>query len=152
MMSRGILWLTAGVLLSLASPVFAGQSPEVTAGAQTMQKLCSACHKPEMITASRRTRAQWEDVVEKMISKGVKGTDDELAAVVDYLAGQFGKVNVNNATASELTEVLGLTRDEAEAIVKHRRANGKFESFEALTKVPQIDVAKLEKAKRAIAY
>jgi len=39
---------------------------------------------------------------------------------------------------------VGLSAKEAEAIVTYRRENGNFKNFEALTKVPGVDVTKLE--------
>ncbi|MBO0800579.1 MAG: c-type cytochrome, partial [Blastocatellia bacterium] len=45
---------------------------------------------------------------------------------------------------------LGLPAGEAEAIVKYRQEKGKFESFEAFSKVPGVDVEKLRKKREAI--
>lgn len=119
---------------------------------EAFHKLCVTCHKAEVVLASRRTRAQWEDTFEKMIAKGAKGSDDDFMLALDYLIAEYGRVNVNNATASEMAEVAGLPRDQAEAIVRHRRANGRFEDFDALAKVPGIDTKHLEKMKAAIAF
>jgi len=44
------------------------------------------CHPFEYVIAVRRTRAQWEATVENMIGRGARGTNAELAAVVDYLS------------------------------------------------------------------
>ena len=136
------------VILGIA--LFADGAP--AGSKEAFQKLCVSCHKPEVASAGRRTRGQWEDVVEKMINKGAKGSEDEFMLVLDYLVAEHGRVNVNNATANEMVEVLGVTREEGEAIVKHRRASGKFEDFDALAKVPQIDVKKLEKKRGAISF
>ncbi len=121
-------------------------------GREAFVKLCATCHRPEVASSGRRSRTQWEEVVEKMIAKGAKGSDEEFGAVIDYLVANHGRVNVNGASASEIAEVLGLTLEEADAIVKHRRANGKIEDFEALAKVPQVDVKKLEQRRASIAY
>jgi competence ComEA-like helix-hairpin-helix protein len=132
----------------------------VSAGAQqpaagpplVFQRLCGACHKPDTGVAMRRTTEQWQETVEKMISKGLKASDEDLNAVLDYLIAQYGKVDVNRAPAAEIAEVLGVTAKDAARIVKHRRDHGKFEDFEALANVPEIDRKRLEQLRDAIAF
>ncbi|MEZ5401951.1 MAG: helix-hairpin-helix domain-containing protein [Bryobacteraceae bacterium] len=119
---------------------------------EAFQRLCVTCHKQEVVLASRRTRAQWEDTFEKMIAKGAKGSDEDFLLALDYLVADYGRVNINNATASEIVEIVRLPRDQAEAIVKHRRASGRFEDFEALAKVPGLDTKQLEAMRRAITF
>jgi cytochrome c oxidase cbb3-type subunit 3 len=59
-----------------------GDSGEVVA-----RRLCGVtCHPFENAVAIRRTRSQWEAVVEQMIGKGAKGTSAEFATVIDYLS------------------------------------------------------------------
>ncbi len=123
-----------------------------TGSKEAFLKLCATCHRPETVVVGRRTRSQWEDTLEKMIAKGAKGTDDELMQTLDYLILNYGRVNMNNATASEIVEIVGLPREQAEAIVKHRRANGRFEDFEGLMKVPGVDTKQLEKMRDAISF
>jgi len=53
-------------------------------------KVCGGCHPVETVTSQRRTRAQWQEGINSMVSRGAKGTDAELAAILDYLAAQFG--------------------------------------------------------------
>jgi DNA uptake protein ComE-like DNA-binding protein len=48
--------------------------------------------------------------------------------------------------------VLGLTPADADAIVNFRKTNGDFADYDALAKVPNVNVEKLEKAKDAIAF
>jgi mono/diheme cytochrome c family protein len=55
-------------------------------------KVCgSSCHALERATVTPRSRAQWEDVISKMVSMGAKGTDEELAVVLHYLATNHGR-------------------------------------------------------------
>jgi cytochrome c oxidase cbb3-type subunit III len=56
-----------------------------------VQKVCGTCHALERVTVSPRSPAQWEDVISKMISLGAKGTDEELATVLNYLATNYGR-------------------------------------------------------------
>ena len=88
----------------------------------------------------------------KMIDLGAKGTDQEFRTVLDYLASEHGRVNVNRGSASELSAVLGLTAQQASAVVAYRREQGKYENFEAFTKTPGLDAAVLEPLRDAIIY
>jgi len=119
---------------------------------EALQKVCGACHALERVTASRRSRAQWDETMDKMISLGAKGTEEEFAAIMAYLIRWYGRVNVNVATAGEIAEVVGLSEKEAEVIVKYRREKGKFDDFEALSKAPGVAVEKLKKSRDAISF
>lgn len=83
----------AALLLGAAGIVF---QPRVTATAQQdalaiAQKVCATCHPMDRVTASRRSRAQWEEVISKMVGLGAKGTDEELTIVLNYLTTNFGR-------------------------------------------------------------
>ena len=79
-----------------------------------------------------------------MIEKGATGTDQDFDLVLQYLLGHYGMVNINQASPEDIALIVGLSAKEAEAIVTYRRENGNFRNYEALTKVPGVDVAKLE--------
>ena len=90
-----------------------------------------------------------------MVERGAKGTDDELDAVIEYLAKHFGpdsKVIVNTAPFEELKSVLGLTFPEAQAVVAYRDANGNFHSLVDLEKVPGVDARKFEAGKDKLQF
>ncbi len=76
-----------------------------------MQKVCGTCHSVERGTVSPRSRAQWEDVISKMVSIGAKGTDEELAVVLNYLATNHGRDNAaaqaNRPAGGKSVGVLG---------------------------------------------
>ena len=143
-----------GIAFASLAASFAGRAQESPGGGskEVFLKVCGVCHRPETVVATRRTRAQWLDTFEKMISKGAKGTDEEFTVALEYLVGHYGKVNVNRATADEIVEVLGLSPKEAALIVKYRKDNGKFEDFDALGKVPGVDLKKLERGREAISF
>src|SRR5262249_39335311 len=119
---------------------------------EALQKICGSCHALDKVTSSRRSRAQWDETLDKMVSLGAKGTEEEFAAIFAYLVRRYGRVNVNAATAGEIAEVVGLSEQEAEVIVKYRQEKGKFDDFEALSKTPGVAVEKLEKSREAISY
>ena len=149
-----ILAAAAGAFRRPPAPVQGAQAQrqEGPPAKEALQKVCGVCHALERVTASRRSRAQWEETMDKMISMGAKGTEDEFAAVLAYLVQRYGRVNVNAATAVEIAEVVGLSEKEAEVIVKYRQEKGKFDDFEALSKTPGVAVEKLEKSREAISF
>jgi len=44
----------------------------------------------ETVSAQRRTRAQWQENINSMITRGAKGTEQEFALILDYLTVQYG--------------------------------------------------------------
>ncbi|MGT2828198.1 helix-hairpin-helix domain-containing protein [Streptococcus hillyeri] len=58
-----------------------------------------------------------------------------------------GKVNINKATAAELTTVSGIGEKRAQDIIAYREEHGKFSSLDDLTNVSGIGAKTLEKLK-----
>jgi cytochrome c oxidase cbb3-type subunit 3 len=75
-------------VLLLAPLVGMAQSPVVAR--EAFQKVCGACHPVATVTGQPRTRAQWQESINAMVARGAKGSDEELAAILDYLTTQFG--------------------------------------------------------------
>lgn len=128
------------------------QSASDEAGAALFVKMCSECHDSKRIVSQRRTSADWEDTLRKMIEEGAEGTEKDFEAVFGYLVRNYGKVFINSAKAAEIKSVLGLTTAEADAVVAYRTANGAFTDIEAVKKVPSIDVKKVDEHKEALAF
>jgi competence protein ComEA len=129
------------------------QASSLTQSREVFARRCSTCHALEDVTSvPPRTRADWGETIDKMIAMGAEGSDEEFTAVLHYLTAEYGRVNVNKAPADEIAEALNLTAKEAAAIVKYREDKGKFQDFDALSKVPGVDVAKLERKKAAISF
>jgi competence ComEA-like helix-hairpin-helix protein len=121
-------------------------------GKAEVKKICTACHELDGVTGSRRTRIGWERNVEDMVSRGAEGSDEDMEAVVAYLTKFFGKTNVNTASAKDIASALGFADKDARAIVAFREHNGSFKDFEQLTKVPGIDLEKLQAKRPEIAF
>jgi competence protein ComEA len=138
--------------LSVLAPAAFAQEPSDDAGAQEFQAVCAKCHPPDRIVAGRRTKTQWEETLEKMTKLGAAITDDNYDILLTYLVHHYGKVNVNRSTSADIADAVGLTAQEAEKIVRYRDDHGPFVDFDALTKVPGVDVTKLEKNKDAITF
>lgn len=62
-----------------------------------------------------------------------------------------GKVNINKATATELTSVPGIGASTAQKIITYREENGKFQTIEDVKKVSGIGDSKFESMKDFIA-
>ena len=73
----------------------AGTSPAVTTSAidaaSLLETRCSVCHPSTRAKSAQKAQAEWEQTVTRMISKGAQLTDAEKAALVDYLAKNYGK-------------------------------------------------------------
>jgi competence ComEA-like helix-hairpin-helix protein len=143
------------------------QSPPAGAPAQTstevltvveeeatpvFNKMCTKCHTPDRVLGQRRTRTQWEEVLEKMTKLGAAGTDEEWDTVQTYLLKHYGRLNINRAPADDIALVLGVTPEEAAAIVGYRKEKGEFTDFDALTKVPGVKLEKLQQSRTAITF
>jgi len=120
--------------------------------AATFTRVCSTCHDAARILSSRRTKDQWSEVIDKMVERGAQGTDDDYAEIMDYLVGQYGRINVNRGTAKDFVTVVKVSEKDAEAIVAFRTANGPFADFDGLVKVPDIHVEILKQNRDAITF
>ena len=145
----GILW--AALAVSGFAQDGSAQLPDGT-GKDAVKKICSACHELETVTGSLRTRIGWQQNVDDMIARGAEGSDDEMQAVVEYLAKNFGKINVNTATIKELETALGFSEKEAQAIVAFKEQNGSFKDFEQLKKTPGVSEATLQAKRSRMAF
>ncbi len=120
--------------------------------ADAFYKVCNDCHEGDRISETKRTRAGWEDVIVQMIDKGAVGSNQDFGLVLQYLLSKHGMVNMNQAEADEIAIVTGLPAKEAEAIVAFRKANGNFKNYDALIKVPNVDVKKLEAERESLLF
>ncbi len=112
-MSRGALrWgAVGGVLLCLCTAVVAvgqaesqsqsqGQSPSLVPTSEEASALsaraegliaarCGVCHSTDLITQQRLPRAKWEATVAKMRHWGAELSDEDAAALVEYVSGRY---------------------------------------------------------------
>jgi competence protein ComEA len=149
--------LIASTLMAAAPLTQSAAQPPAGAAAddpdaELFSQMCSRCHDGARITAIRRTKSEWEQVLTKMITMGATGSEDDFQTVFGYLRRHYGKVYINTAALDEITTSLGLSTKDADAIVAYRKANGSFQDFEGVKKVPDIDVKTLEAHKDAVAF
>jgi competence ComEA-like helix-hairpin-helix protein len=101
------------------------------------------------------TRQQWELKVIEMLQEEPDVTREERAVIIEYLAANFrpgGKIYINKADAKDLESALEISAAEAEAIVRYRRSQGDFKTFEDLKKVPAFDSARVETRKDRLVF
>lgn len=149
-------FLIFAVIGAMAPAVLPAQDQEYKLpngpGKAVVEKVCSKCHDLEGVVRNRNTREGWEMVVDEMIARGAEGTDQEIDQIIEYLAANFAKVNVNKATADELTEALTIPKSTASAIVAYREKNGPFKEWTDLQKVPGIDVKQIQDKKGRVVF
>jgi competence ComEA-like helix-hairpin-helix protein len=137
-------------------------------GKVIVRRTCIGCHALKVVTSKRASRTQWSVLVNQMVSRGADLEDEEIEVVVDYLAKNFPRdkppseaaahagrregINVNKATAAELTAALGLPVKQSEAIVAYRKQNGDFKDWSDLAKVPGVEAAKIERKKKQLTF
>ena len=61
-----------------------------------------------------------------------------LCFAMPSFAADKGKININTATAKDLTQLKGIGMKTAEKIIAHREQNGPFKNIEAIQEVPGI--------------
>ncbi|MEO8483024.1 MAG: helix-hairpin-helix domain-containing protein [Acidobacteriota bacterium] len=121
-------------------------------GEETTAKVCTECHEFDQVVAQRLTPRDWKDQIVTMIRKGAKATPGEFATIERYLTRHYGIVAVNTAAASDFCAVLGLSAEEADAVVLYRTTHGKFADGDALLKVPGLDETKLKGQREALRF
>ena len=133
-----------GCLAGLMSAVALSQVqwPEAPGKEETV-RLCGACHEPQRAASVRLTREGWQDTIARMVGLGMKGSDEEIAKVLEYLSENFKgealrPLNLNRGTAIELESIAGLLKKEAAAWIAHRTKVGPCKSLDDLKKVPGV--------------
>ncbi len=143
--------------LLLAWPAAAQNMPEGP-GKQIILRECTACHLPTHFTQYRHTNEEWQAIVIRMGQRVDSATKEELDTVQQYLATNFPKVddatklNVNKAAAEDIAARLGLTLDEAKAVVDYRRRHGTFREWGELLAIYGVDGHKIEAAKDRMSF
>jgi competence ComEA-like helix-hairpin-helix protein len=148
--------LNLAILLTAAAifvaPLAAQNELPEGPGREALKRVCTSCHEIDTVTGARYTRIGWRQNVDEMVSRGAEGSEKDLDAIVEYLVAHYGKLNVNTASAKELGATLGLTEQEARAIVAYRERNGDYKDFEQLKKTPGVSQEKLQAKRAQIAF
>ena len=85
---KGLVTIPAALLL--AASLEAQDLPD-GAGKDLVMNVCTVCHDVMRIVSKRKTKEEWNDIVDQMATKGAKASDEEFDTIVNYLAKNFGK-------------------------------------------------------------
>lgn len=126
-------------------------------GKEQVQRICKQCHELERSIAPRLNREGWKGTIDKMITLGAQGSDEDFELILDYLSKNYPaeavpKINVNRATAIQLESGLTLRRSQSAAIIAYRTKHGPFKSIEDLKRVPGIDAEKIQAKKDRMTF
>jgi competence protein ComEA len=130
--------------------------PEAPGKALTVQ-YCTQCHPSEMFSGTRNNSNGWDQTMATMTDKGITWAGDaDYATVLNYLSSCLGPalktVNINKASACELTRMLAISPQQAAAIVAYREKNGSFKDLDGVKKVEGLDLAALDAKKDTITF
>jgi competence protein ComEA len=149
---KPLLFPVLTVCLFFASFAHSQNLPEGKGKAEFV-RICGQCHGVEVATKTANTPEGWAAVVDDMVSRGAQGSDDDFDLVTKYLSTHFiPKVKMNKASQKEISTVLGLSDEDAAAIVHYRETQGSFKDLHDLEKVPHLDMKKLEDEKNMMDF
>ncbi len=119
---------------------------------------CVGCHNPTAFSTYQHTPEEWTAIVTRMGARAKSATQPELETVAKYLAASFpkmedsSKVNVNKAAAREIAERLGLTQQEADAVVEFRTKHGNFREWGDLLIIYGVNGRKIQATKDRMSF
>ena len=119
--------------------------------AVTLQ-VCTSCHAAAMWSQLRQNRDAWDATLQRMTTRGMAIPNDQRDTALDYLSKYLGVINVNTTTAADLVRGLGITEDQANAIVAYREKNGAFKDIADLRAVHELDRTRIDSMKNLIAF
>ena len=85
---KGLVAIPVALLLAAS---LEGQDLPDGAGKDLVMNVCTVCHDLMRITSKRKTKEEWNDIVDQMATKGAKASDEQFDTIVNYLAKNFGK-------------------------------------------------------------
>ena len=144
--------------LVLVAPVFAQKDFPDGVAKEYVNKICLQCHQPTQLLTQHRTEDDWKKTIARMATKGVSAPTEQFDAIAVYMAKNFGKeedtskLNINKAKAEDIVTVLGLTPDEARAVVTYRDKHGEYREWGDILVVYGVDGQKIEAAKDKMTF
>lgn len=126
-------------------------------GREITLRICGKCHSPTIVLAYGQKREGWEKTITKMVRLGAVGSDEDYTDIADYLTANFPpsaipKIFVNKATDQQFANILGISIDDAKAIIAYRDKNGDFKSIDDLKRVPNVDTKKIDAKKDNLVF
>jgi competence protein ComEA len=126
-------------------------------GRDTTLRICGKCHSPTIVLAYGQKRAGWENTITKMVRLGAVGSDEDFTEIADYLTANFPpsaipKIFVNKASDQQIANILGISIEDAKAIVAYRDKVGGFKSINDMKRVPNVDTKKIDDKKDNLVF
>ena len=148
------LAICAGMLALVLPTVLAQEAPKTLPedkNKELYENVCGSCHGADKVIGEQRDRDGWGYTVHVMSQMGAPASEEELDQIVNYLVKYFGTpVNMNTDGAEEI-QTLGLTEDQANAVIA-ARAKGKFADFAALAAIPALKDVRLDGVKHRMVF
>jgi len=142
----------------LIAPAFAQNDFPDGPAKEYVNKICLQCHEPSQLLNQRRSESDWKTTIARMATKGVPAPAEQYDAIAAYMAKNFGKqedaakINMNKAKAEDIVTVIGLTPDEAKALVTYREKHGDYREWGEMLVVYGVDGRKLEANKDKMSF
>jgi len=152
------IFLPAALTLFLISTAHAQKDFPDAPAKEYVTRICLQCHEASQLLSQRKSEADWKATVARMAQKGVTAPTEQFDAVAAYMAKYFGKqedtakLNMNKATADQIVAAIGLTPDEAKALVTYREKHGEYREWGEMLVVYGVDGRKLEAAKDKMSF
>lgn len=88
-MKRNLFCAGLAATIALAGTLGAAEKAPAINAADLLEKRCSVCHPAAKPKGAKKTPAQWEATVTRMMGKGAKLSNDEKKALIDYLSKTY---------------------------------------------------------------
>jgi hypothetical protein len=85
---RSVVWVlpvVVGLVALVGTAGCGSESPEAL-----VEERCAGCHALTVVKTSQKTRAEWEQTVNRMIEKGARLSEKQAETVIDYLNETYG--------------------------------------------------------------
>jgi competence protein ComEA len=147
--------------ISVLSPAAVAQVPKefpADPARDYVTNICLQCHPAAQLLSQHRTEEDWKRTVARMARKSVAAPTEQFDAIAAYMAKNFGKeedptkLNMNKAKPDEIVKIIGLTPDEAQALVTYREKHGDYHEWGEMLVVYGVDSRKLEAAKDKMTF
>jgi len=75
-----------------AAPAAAANAapPAADAGKQILEGYCAGCHDLDLVSSRKGTRAEWQEIVDRMNGRGAGLAEADVPTLVDYLTRTYG--------------------------------------------------------------
>ncbi len=143
----------------LISPALAQKDFPDGPAKEYITRICLQCHEPSQLLGQRKSESDWRATIQRMSQKGIAAPAEQYDAITAYMIKNFPKtedatkINMNKATADQIVAAgLGLTLDEAKALVAYREKHGDYREWGEMLVVYGVDGRKLEAAKDKMSF